>query len=294
MNEQPEFEELEQIPWAALAARANDPWRRVSQVVLGALAVLLLGLLAARWLFSGDEATIMTLPAVASSRADVAASAADVAVAGEAVPPDPVEVTVTSSEPSVYSEADLMAISVPDESRLAAMRAEWLVQDFFTVDGDDGAAQGLAAVVGEHSLPQHAPAGYSYVEWARSFAISSPQPGRYAVDVAFRTLVTADAGGFVRTDPRAVTVIIDVDVDGTTQLVDLPSPATLPEMVEMSVATIAPAEASAEMTATALRIAASIGSDPAVLDVGQVDGGWRFVVEIGDRSGNRWPIMIRR
>lgn len=294
MNEQPEFEELEQIPWAALAARASDPWRRVAQVVVGAVAVLLLGFLAARWVFGGDEATIMTLPPATSNGADAAAAVADVAEAGEVVPSDPVVVTVTSPEPSVYSEADLMAISVTDESRLAAMRAEWFVQDYFTVDGDDEAAQRLAAVVGEHSLPQHAPVGYSYVERARSFAISSPQPGRYAVGVAFRTLVAADAGGFVRTEPRAVTVTIDVDIDGTTQLVDLPSPAAFPEMVEMSVAAAPPAEASAEMTATALRIAAAIGSDPAVLGVSQADGDWRFVVEIGDRSGNRWPIVIRR
>lgn len=299
MSDQPEFEELEQIPWSALAAKANDPWTRVTYMVVAALAILGLGVLAARWLADGGEATVITLPpasagTVAPAPVNPAVPPVTVAVATAAAPSPASSdsVATTTIAPSVYSEADLKAISPRDESRLAAMRAEWLVQDFFTVDGDDAVGQGLATILGDETIPHLNPTGYSYVEWARAYAIESPDPGKYAVAVAFRTLVMADDGGFARSDVKAVAVTVVVDVDGTMRVVDLPSPVALPQTVAGTVPGGQPAEPSSATEQAALRIAAEAGVDPEIVVVTEDDGVWRFRVEVGDAVGNRWPLVV--
>jgi hypothetical protein len=287
-----EFEEIEQIPWSALAAKTADPWSRTIPIIAGVVAVVAIGLLAGRLLSSGDGATIVALPQTPA--ASPASATTTPAAAASSVEPDAVPVATTAASPAVavYSEADLMAISVEDETRLAVMRAEWLVRDYFTVDGDEITAGELASLIGDLAIPHQEAVGYSYVEWARAFAVASPSPGRYMVDVAFRSLVPSGATGFARTDVRAVTVTLDVDVDGGTMLVDLPSPVALPPTLPIPDRVGESVVASDEITAAALQLAAEAGSDPSVLTVTRDGDVWRFLMEIGDDAGNRWPVVV--
>lgn len=291
-DQQVEFEEIEHIPWSALAAKTADPRSKIVAVGAGVVAMVVIGLLAGRLLSSGSGATVVTLPPVPTTIPSAAATiptAPAPAADPEAVPG---AATATSPAATVYSEADLMAISVEDESRLAVMRAEWLVQDYFTVDGDDLTAGELAGLVGDLAIPHQEKVGYSYVEWARAFTVATPSPGRYAVDVAFRSLVPSGATGLARTDVRAVTVTFDIDVDGATTLVDLPSPVALPPTLPIPDRAGESVVAPDEITAAALRLAEEAGSDPAVLAITRDGDSWRFLMEIGDDAGNRWPVVI--
>jgi len=286
-----EFEEIEQIPWSALAAKTNPSLGTAGYVIAGVIAAVVIGLFAARWLASGEGGTVVTLPAPATGHAASTTTTA-VSFSGEETAPQE-GVPAAAIDSAVYSEADLMAISVEDETRLAAMRAEWFVQDYFTVDGDDRAAGDLADVLGDDlAMPHKDPAGYSYVEWARAFAVANPSPGRYGVDVAYRTLVPSDEMGFARTAVRAVTVTIDVDVDGTTRIVDLPSPTPVPGVGPMAIVAGESVVPSEEMTADALASVAELGYEPVVLDVTRDESTWRFVLQIADESGNRWPVAL--
>jgi hypothetical protein len=292
-DQHPEFEEIEQIPWSALAARTKNPLGRVGYAIAGVIVAVVIGLFAARWLATGEGVTVVTLPD--TDPGPVAATTTAAAPLAERAPASEEGVPAAVADSAVYSEADLMAISVEDEARLAAMRAEWFVQDYFTVDGDERAAGDLADVLGgDLAVPHRDPAGYSYVEWARAFAVTNSSPGRYGVAVAYRTLVPSGEMGFARTAVRAVTVTIDVDVDGTTRLADLPSPASLPASLPMAVVPGESAAASEEITADVLRGAAEIGSNPVIVDVTRDGNTWRFVVQISDESGNRWPVVVAK
>ena len=287
-DQTPEFEEVEQIPWSALATKTPIPWDRAGYIVAGLVAVVVLGVVGGRLFWSGDGATVVTLPPTEALGSTVAPTTATTFVGQPDVPlvADPPPVA------SVYSEADLMAISIDDESRLATMRAEWFVQDFFTVDGDERAVADLAEAVGDQVVPHRDPSGYSYVEWARAFAVASPRPGRYVVDVAYRTLVPAAAEGFARTDVRAVGVTVDVDVDGSTQIVDWPTPVLLPGTTPMATHSGVPDTASDEMMEEVLRLAVVTGMDPVVAGVSRDGSLWRFLLDLGDESGNRWPMVM--
>jgi hypothetical protein len=194
---------------------------------------------------------------------------------------------------AIYSEADLMAVPIEAESRLAVMRAELFVHDFFTVDGDDESADHLADLVGGWTIPHHDPAGYSYVEWVRAFGVTSPDPGRYAVDVAYRTLVAAADNDFDRGEVRAVTVTVDVDVDGTTRLVDLPVPVQIPPVAAMQLPVGTIAVAPEDVVAAARDRSFVTGGDVSVLQARRDPDGWRVVVGIQDGSGNQWPLVVQ-
>lgn len=287
-DQAPEFEEVEQIPWSALAAKTPIPWERAAYLVAGVVAVVVLGVVGGRLLWSGDGATVVTLPPIEAPGPTTAPTTTTSSSGQEAMP------VVTEPPPAatVYSEADLMAISIDDDSRLATMRAEWFVQDYFTVDGDARVATDLAEAIGERVVPHQDPSGYSYVEWARAFGVASPLPGRYVVDVAYRTLVPAAAEGFARTAVRAVAITVDVDVDGSTQLVDLPTPVTLPGTVPMATHAGVPGTAPDETVAEALRLAGATGMDPTLVGVTRDGTVWRFLMELADPSGNQWPMVI--
>jgi hypothetical protein len=297
MSDQPEFEELEHIPWSALAVKPPASKTTLVYVVLGVVAAIGLGLLAARWLLPGDGQSTVTLPPVAVT--DQAATVQQVAVADIANPVPAVATTTAATGESpvstavgLYSEADLMAIAVDDESRLAAMRAEWFVQDYFTVDGDEQIADELEALVGDVVLPHRAPTGSSYVEWARSFAIVSPTPGRYVVEVAYRVLSSGAGGTFIRMPIRAVAITIEVDVDGSMTIVDLPASTDIPETSAMPDITGSAGTPPDDLVAVALLSVQGLGTDATVLDVTSDGSTWRFVVSVADPSGLRWPITV--
>lgn len=297
MSEQPEFEELEHIPWSALAVKTPDSKTRLVYVALGVLATIGLGLLAARWLLPGDGQSTITLPPVASVDDPVAPQG--VAVADFGVPEQaavavgavPIESSVATAA-GLYSEADLMAIAVDEESRLAAMRAEWFVQDYFTVDGDQQIAEELANLVGDVALPHSEPNGSSYVEWARAFAAVSLAPGRYVVDVAYRALSSATDGTFIRMPVRAVAITVEIDIDGSMRIVELPAPTEIPATSSMPAAAGTLGTPPEDLIAAALLAVEGLGTEAVVVDARSDGSTWRFVVSVGDPSGIRWPITV--
>lgn len=218
MTDQPEFEELEHIPWAALAAKRPDPRVRIGAIAVVAVMAVGTGLLAASLLLGGDETSTIaggTMPPVSVAPANI-----DIA-------PTTLSPQETLPATSMYSEADLMLISIEDEERLAVMQAEWFVRDYFTVDGDDSIVERIASLVPSDSAPPDLVS--SYVEWVETFAVDSPEPGEYRVDVAYRLLIGSE-DGFVREPAAAVSVALSIDVDGSAQLLQLPEPVAMPSI----------------------------------------------------------------
>lgn len=208
MSDDTDFEELEQIPWASLAAATPDPRvRYLGIAVLAVVAAALIGWLALR----GGVDTAIPAEAPATT---VAVASLPVGVAPS---------TTTTTEPPTYSEADLMLIDVGDEERLAVMQAEWLVRDYLTVDSDVHIDERLSTL-----LPgvERGDVG-AYVEWAEAFTVASEEPGRYRVEVAYR-LLTETGGGFVRQPAAALAVELSIDVDGTARLEAAPEEVALP------------------------------------------------------------------
>ena len=107
------------------------------------------------------------------------------------------------------------------------MQAEWFVRDYFTVDGDDSIVERIASLVPSDSAPPDLVS--SYVEWVETFAVDSPEPGEYRVDVAYRLLIGSE-DGFVREPAAAVSVALSIDVDGSAQLLQLPEPVAMPSI----------------------------------------------------------------
>ncbi len=199
MTDHTDFEELEQIPWASLAAQTPDP--RARYLSIAALAVVLLA--AAAWLTlrGGGAPAAAALPATTTTTTTAPA----------AVPATVAETTTT--EPVVYSEADLMSIDIGDEERLAVAQAEWLVRDYLTVDGDPVVADRIGALLPDVERDDTG----TYVEWAKAFAVTSGEPGHYRVEVVYRILSETEAG-FVRQPAAALAVDLSIDVDGTARL----------------------------------------------------------------------------
>lgn len=226
MTDQPEFEELEHIPWAALAAKRPDPRLRIATLVVAGIAVVALCLLVVSVLLGSDEPLV-----VEPDRSSPLAPA----------PFDPVTEGTTAAvalaEPAptttaVYSEADLMLINVEDEARLAAMQAEWFVRDYLTVDGDISVSARIEDLVPADALTP-IEQGSSYVEWVDTFAVVSVSPGEYRVEVVYR-LLTGTAVGYVREPVGALAVGIGVNVDGSTRLLALPEGIDVPILLALS------------------------------------------------------------
>lgn len=295
MNEQPEFEELEHIPWSALAAKTSSPLIRPAAIAVAVVvAVVLVGGLTMRVGSSDSSHPTTSAPGLVPVTADtiegpVAAVASD-ELGGL---PESSETAVPVLDAGIYSEADLMAIAVDDESRLAAMRAEWFVQDYFTVDGDQEIPTALAGLTESAvALPHTAPAGSSYVEWARTLAIASPIPSEYVVEVAFRTVFSPRGEAFARGPVRAVGVTVTVAADGAMTIEGLPAPAPLPDLAWAADTSGVAATAPDDVVAAAVDSAEAFGVDPVVVDTKRDGSEWHVVLEVGDQSGNRWPIAV--
>ncbi len=173
------------------------------------------------------------------------------------------------------------------------MHGEWFVKDYFTVDGDAEIAATLDGVTpAGATLPHQNPVGSSYVEWARALAVSSREPSQYLVEIAFRTVFSSDGETFARAPVRAVAVAVSVDLDGTTTISGLPAPAELPAMAWKESAPGIEEEAPVGVAAEALALGSAFGEGPVVADSRRDGSDWRFVVEVGDASGNRWPLAV--
>ncbi len=207
-----DFEELEQIPWAALATTPNDARARYMTIAVGVVfAVGVIGWLLMR--SPGPPAELATTLSAVAAPTTVADTVAPVAAPAEL-------------EPAVYTEADLMLIDVGDEERLAVMHAEWLIRDYLAVDGDVATAQRIDNLLPNGAEPNGSP---TYVEWVAAFSVATPEPGRYLVEVVYRTLVD-EGDGFVRRPAAGMVVDLAVDLDGSARLLGVPEPIPVPEL----------------------------------------------------------------
>ena len=218
-----EFEEMERIPWAALAASTPDPRRRLVAAGVGLVALIALLVVVGRPLL-GSGATADSDLAVAS-QSSVAAVASDQSSLDPTIPEEP---QAASAGNGVYSEADLMASSADDEVRIAEMWAERFVRDYLTVD-DYGSAAIEAAQIMATDLPESPTGLTSFVEWVDAYAITAVQPARYRVEVAYR-LLTGSEGAFVRQPAAALAVTVSLDADGTAIFAGIPEVVTIPEL----------------------------------------------------------------
>ena len=206
-----DFEELEQIPWAALAAGTSSPRNRY----LGIAAAVVVLIAAGVWmLIRTDGATVRSIAASPTTFAPVPVDA------------PPVSTTSPVTTAAVYSEADLMLIDTTDEERLAVMHAEWLVRDFLTVDDDPQIIERI-----DDLLPdRRQSATPTYVEWSRAFSVEVIAPGLYRVEVGYRTL-SGTADGYVRQPAGALAVQLAIDVGGAARLVAGPEPVAVPNLL---------------------------------------------------------------
>jgi hypothetical protein len=289
---------FESIPWSVLAEKAKAPGRRTVAIVVLVVVGAALGFFGGRIVRSfTDQGVVVSLPPQAAS-AEADAVPGDPGQAAVVIPTtEAPESGVTPLLPQLYSEADLMAVLPEEEMRLAVMRAEWLVRDYFTVDGPSAAVGDVRSVLpvelADVELPHVGPGGVSYVEWARAFTVEPLGPAQYRVSVAFRSLVGEGSGSLARSPVRAVSVDVAVTPEGVTSVLDLPSPLAAPGSTQSPIELPAQAEAPPEVIAAALNLVADLGNDPQLVSSGLAGDEWRLVFVVTDESGHRWPVVVR-
>ena len=273
------MDEYEEIPWSTLLSEHRQGRSRTLYLAAAVIVAVVVGFMGIRWLSSpghGDEGA-----AAAPMQTTTSIAAEEVAF------------STTSTTTISLSEADLMAIEPSIAELSAVARAEWFVADYFTVDGPLP-EELISAFVNDASLPDlpnPANADISYVEWARAFDIRPTDHG-YAVSVVFRSLTEEPGGTFVRSPVRAVEVLVAVG-DGETAIADLPIPILPPVYHTIDGWMETEGEAHAEAIAATLDYAGMFDENAVVVQSGAAGPDWRVVFTIGDRSGNRWPVVMR-
>lgn len=273
------MDEYEEIPWNTLLSEHRQGRTKTLYLAAAVIVAVVIGFVGIRWLTApghGDEDALAT---------PVETTATVVAV-------DEAE-SIPTTVATVLSEADLMAVQ-PSISELSAVaRAEWFVTDYFTVDGPLP-EELITAFVNDASLPDlpsPADGSVSYVEWARAFDIRATANG-YAVSVVFRSLTEEPDGTFLRSPVRAVDVLVAVD-GGETAIIDLPIPILPPVYHTIDGWMETEGEAHDEAITATLDYAAMFDENASVVQSGTAGPEWRVVFTIGDRSGNRWPVVMR-
>jgi hypothetical protein len=269
-------DEYEEIPWSTLLAEHRRGRAKTLYLAAAAVVAVVVAVVVFRWL-------------TAPGHGDGSALAAPVETSTTAM----VDSTAPTSTTVALSEADLMAVP-PGISELSAVaRAEWFVTDYFTIDGPMP-EELIAAFVNDASIPDlpgRSDAAISYVEWARAFDIRPTEQG-YAVSVVFRSLTEEPDGSFARSPVRAVEVLVSVE-DGETAVSDLPIPILPPVFHSIDGWMQTEGEALDEAIAATLDYAGMFDESAVVVQSGSSGPEWRVVFTIGDRSGNRWPVVMR-
>jgi hypothetical protein len=264
-----EEEHFDSIPWSSLIPQTQDrPW--LVYVAAGAVVALVLGVLASR--------SVGTNPPAASPVTDITSPP----VTGAAVPP--------TSQP--LSEADLRADFEPGAEGVAAaaMRAEWFVTDYFTLDGAGGRQAELAGALGRPFYTVASDAT-TYVEWAKAWEVVAEGDGGYRVSVAYRS-ITAAGAVFERGLVHGVAVRVQVGAEGGTRVVDLPEPVHLPPAPTL--ADLPLPEPVPEDVAVQARENASNwggGATATVIEGINDNGRWRVMLELSDTQGTLWPMV---
>jgi len=273
-------DEYEEIPWSTLLSEHQHGRTKTLYLAAAVIVAVVLGFVGIRWL---------TAPGHGDGGA-VAAQADTTTVPGAGA----VESTTTAtSTTATLSEADLMAVEPSILELSAVARAEWFVTDYFTVDGPLP-EELISAFVNDAmlpDLPSPSDADISYVEWARAFDIRPTESG-YAVSVVFRSLTEEPGGAFIRSPVRAVDVLVAVD-NGETAIADLPIPILPPVFHTIDGWMETEGEAHDEAIAATLDYAGMFDEEAVVVQSGTAGPEWRVVFTIGDRSGNRWPVVMR-
>ncbi len=273
------MDEYEEIPWSTLLTEDRQGRTKTLYLAAAVIAAVVVGFVGIRWLTApghGDDAALAA--PVESTTTEVVTEAST---------------SSSTSTTGVLSEADLMAVQPSIAELSAVARAEWFVTDYFTVDGPIP-EELISAFVNDAALPSLSAtddADISYVEWARAFDIRPTARG-YAVSVVFRSLTEEPDGAFIRSPVRAVDVLVAVD-GGQTAIVDLPIPIMPPVYHTIDGWMETEGEAHDEAVAATLEYAGMFDERAEVVQSGSSGPDWRVVFTIGDRSGNRWPVVMR-
>jgi hypothetical protein len=271
------MDEYEEIPWSTLLTEHRHGRVKTLYMAAAVIVAIVVGFVGVRWLTAPGHGDLPALAApVETTTSEVVAVQA-----------------ASSTTTAVLSEADLMAVE-PAVAELAAIaRAEWFVTDYFTVDGPIP-EELISAFVNDAvvpDLPDGEGMGISYVEWARAFDVR-PTISGYVVSVVFRSLTEEPDGAFVRGPVRAVDVLIAVE-EGETAIAELPIPILPPVYHAIDGWMVTNGEAhDAAITAT-LDYAGMFDESAQVIESGAAGPEWRVVFSVGDRSGNRWPVVMR-
>ena len=255
-------EHYESIPWSHLVEQARpQPWP--TYVAAAAIVAVVIGVVVAR--SSPPPVSVADEPSTSTS-----------------------STSTTTSAP--LSEQDLLATAaVADDAQAAAMRAEWFVRDYFTVDGAGGRQEALSAAL-SWSPPAPDQETTTYVEWAQAWSVERTATDRYRVSVAFRS-ITDGAAGFARSLPRAVAVGVKVGGRGGTRVLDLPEPIELPP-APTTVPPPGPGDVPQPVSDAALDRASTWGDPVSVLEGADTGAGWRVVVTVADEFGTPWPLVV--
>lgn len=250
-------EEYEHIPWSQLEAATSRPMPSLFVLAVVAAIGIVVGVGVMR-VAGGTTAPPEAVALPATTPADPVAVAT----------PTP----VTVAPPTLYSEADLMAVLPEEEQRLAAAHAEWFTTDALTVTSDEV---------------------QTYVEWARAFRVDASQPDVYEVDVAYRLLIEdPDTATFARAPLAAVRVRMSRTLDGSLAVDDLPTPVEIPVATPTSDWPEA-AAISDDVAAEALARLSELGLEGTVVGGHATEDGWRIVVDAAHPGGPSLPMVLR-
>ncbi len=281
-----EHEEYEQIPWSQLTGGPPTGKRRLLYMIAAALGTLVLAILVGRALLSSPAETV-------APGGTLAPGADEGTAAGESTSSTEAD---ASTSALLYREADLMAFAGSVGERAAVARAEWFVTDYYTADlepsGSADVRTALPAGAEVPDMPQDAAASLSYVEWARAFRVGEVGDGLFRVGVVFRALGAPPDRGFYRLPVRAVEVLVQVNEDGGSVVVDLPTPVALPAGPDPEAWPEESQDPPRRVADAALALVAGWGDHPRLVSATSGEEGWRVVLTLADEVGNRWPATV--
>lgn len=220
---------------------------------------------------------------------DAAMPGFDASVVATTIPsaPTPTVTTATTqvrfAAPSVYSEADLMALVPGDDDLQMRMAAEAFVHSYFSGEESLGELIGSPAASVGH---------VSYVEWARAYQIETDDTGGYSVSVGFQLVVGPIGGPFNRLPVRSVAIRLRSESEGVVPhglpvlLVDRPfgDRAVLRDLVDVT-------DIPRDLVRSAVEAASSWGDAQAV--TGRLEGDiWTVLVEVAGAAGGHWTVAV--
>ena len=248
-----DYEEFEQIPWGMLSAELGPGRRFTTGAIVACVAAAAIAALVGFMFLRGVPEVV----GIAAEAAGTTVAAPAGALPGSGISPpgagEPAAATVppgtgppeeggtgasnaspvpVTPSPSLYSEADLMAVMPEQELRLASVTAETYVAGAFTRDGVAGDPLGTAGKTpdGDAAVEEEPPAAVAtaWVERVATVAIAPTGPGAYEVTVVVGVMAGDTEGVFRRLPLRSVRVPVALDEDGVAHVADLPTPVATP------------------------------------------------------------------